>query len=1050
MGRGGCEGGSAVLCCGATGMATSGGGIGGLAGGPGVVQRAFQGYGRLCACRPWEVVSGTATLVICVLSMYQHPLLTTTVVDLDPFGEKGEFAGAGVLGMTVLRCASVLYCYRQVRQVGKMGSRYVPAIAAVFAVYCSVLLCSVLVHCLRVDLSDLRDALFVFAFLVDPGRAGVLAQYALAARSAPQVRSRIAAGMGLLGPTLTLDAAVEVLVIGVGTLSGVRKLELLCYFACVSVVIRFLVFLTLFPALLSLFLELSQCHECPTKEQLGNLRKLLSEANANPVVGRLKVIMALGLSLVHVRSRLMGGGKWSIGSALPVGVLMPNPATMEAADHQQLSRMLLRWVSGNAEQLVLGTLFVALVVKSLLGKESEDELHRALLEETSSSLKKEKEEEQEEGEGSVWVLRPCPSVPSVRRQELRVRKADSAPDMSLACFVSRNRSGTPKQQVQHRINDRTKTVSVGVEGGDGGLAPLFQLYTVQYSNWGLTDCPTLLFGNENRLDKSLVTTTSCCSSSSSSSSNNVGQEELKAATTTTRSAASIRPLKYLLQLLEGDDEGPAGLTDAEVLDLVSRGHVVPHQLESALGDFERAVRLRRRIYALKADGGRGKAFARALDMVPYTGYSYERVKDACCENVVGYVGLPVGLVGPLLVDGEPVYVPMATTEGCLVASTSRGAAVIRTAAALAAAAAATAGGGGSEEIAGPDGRAGVSTVVLGDGMTRGPVVRFPSALQAGECQHYLETEAGLHVMQQAFDATSNFAKLRKIQCRVSGRYLFLRFVATTGDAMGMNMVSKGCDKALGVLAAHYPLMEILSLSGNYCADKKSAAVNWVQGRGRSVVCEARIPGSVVAKVLKTDVDSLVELNVAKNLVGSAVAGSIGGFNAHAANIVAAIFIACGQDPAQVVASASCMTLMERYGDEGDLYVSVTMPSLELGTVGGGTVLPAQQACLSLLGVSGASATVPGANAQKLARIVGATVLAGELSLMGALAAGELVRSHLKHNSLIRQQQQQQQQQVRLTHTHLTVWDSRICCIILREQRGEEEEEEEVGKAREQL
>lgn len=119
-------------------------------------------------------------------------------------------------------------------------------------------------------------------------------------------------------------------------------------------------------------------------------------------------------------------------------------------------------------------------------------------------------------------------------------------------------------------------------------------------------------------------------------------------------------------------------------------------------------------------------------------------------------------------------------------------------------------------------------------------------------------------------------------------------MATTGDAMGMNMVSKGTETALNSLQQIFQDMEILSLSGNFCTDKKSASINWIEGRGKSVVAEAIVPSKTVKNVLKTTIPALVELNVAKNLVGSAIAGSIGGFNAHAANIVTAIFIATGQ------------------------------------------------------------------------------------------------------------------------------------------------------------
>ena len=215
--------------------------------------------------------------------------------------------------------------------------------------------------------------------------------------------------------------------------------------------------------------------------------------------------------------------------------------------------------------------------------------------------------------------------------------------------------------------------------------------------------------------------------------------------------------------------------------------------------------------------------------------------------------------------------------------------------------------------------------------------------------------------------------------------------------MGMNMISKGVEKALELSMAVFPDMRVVALSGNFCTDKKPAAINWIEGRGKSVVAEAVIPGSVVQKVLKTSVAALVELNTSKNLIGSAMAGSIGGFNAHAANIVTAVFLACGQDPAQNVESSNCITLMQSVNHGQDLYLSCTMPSIEVGTVGGGTNLPAQKACLTMLNVQGPHPDHPGANAQRLARIVCATVMAGELSLCAALAAGHLVKSHMAHN-----------------------------------------------------
>lgn len=133
---------------------------------------------------------------------------------------------------------------------------------------------------------------------------------------------------------------------------------------------------------------------------------------------------------------------------------------------------------------------------------------------------------------------------------------------------------------------------------------------------------------------------------------------------------------------------------------------------------------------------------------------------------------------------------------------------------------------------------------------------------------------------------------------------------------------------MSILSEKFPKLQIVSISGNYCTDKKPAAINWIEGRGKSVSAEAMIPSAIVQSVLKTSVEAIVDLNISKNLVGSAMAGSIGGFNAHAANILTAIYLATGQDPAQNVESSNCITLMESMTDGKDLYISVTMPCIE--------------------------------------------------------------------------------------------------------------------------
>nr|CAA48611.1 hydroxymethylglutaryl-CoA reductase (NADPH) [Raphanus sativus] len=424
------------------------------------------------------------------------------------------------------------------------------------------------------------------------------------------------------------------------------------------------------------------------------------------------------------------------------------------------------------------------------------------------------------------------------------------------------------------------------------------------------------------------------------------------------------PSQIVAAKLPNPEQPPLPKEDEEIVKSVLDGVVPSYSLESRLGDCKRAASIRRE--ALQRLTGR------SIEGLPLDGFDYDSILGQCCEMPVGYIQIPVGIAGPLLLDGYEYSVPMATTEGCLVASTNRGCKAMY--------------------VSG-----GATSTVLKDGMTRAPVVRFASARRASELKFFLESPENFETLAVVFNRSSRFARLQSVMCTLAGKNAYVRFSCSTGDAMGMNMVSKGVQNVLEFLTEDFPDMDVIGISGNFCSDKKPAAVNWIEGRGKSVVCEAVIRGETVNKVLKTSVASLVELNMLKNLTGSAIAGSLGGFNRHASNIVSAVFLATGQDPAQNVESSQCITMMEAINDGKDIHISVTMPSIEVGTVGGGTQLASQSACLNLLGVKGASKESPGMNSRRLATIVAGAVLAGELSLMSAIAAGQLVRSHMKYN-----------------------------------------------------
>ncbi|GLV35860.1 HMG Coenzyme A reductase [Carabus blaptoides fortunei] len=804
----------------------------------------FYTYGKICALYPWEVIFTTVTMTTCLLTIDRQqseadlPLQQHSKL---PKPHEAEYNAASIIIMTIIRCIAILYSYYQLRNLRKLNSKYILIISGLFTVFSSFIFTTTLINFLQMEVTELKDALFFFLLLIDLSKTSLLAQFALSSSNQQDIKNNIAKGMSILGPTITLDMVVETLLLSVGTLSGVKRLEMLSYFACMSVIVNYIVFMTFYPACLYLILDLSRFGEKGGSLFSGIVRE---DHKVNPVVQRVKIIMSFGLMLVHFHSRWISADK--INEDISATFSAEHNNTNVGTDVSSINEYFLKWLTLSVDHIVILILVLALTVKFIF---FEDTPEIADMHEPQS----------------------CSALLASRRESLLT-------------------------------DTRSKEVQT--------------------------------FTNELELLKRQLET----------------------------ARAPARDYDECVTIYKADNSAK-NLTDEEVMLLVSKKCIAAHQLEKIMDDPLRGVKIRRQITEkLSID----------LQTLPVEDFNYGQVMGTCCENVIGYVPMPLGVVGPLLLDGKKVHVPMATTEGCLVASTNRG----------------------CRALLGN----GVTSRIVADGMTRGPVVRFPSLTTASEAVAWLEDADNFILLKQKFDSTSNFARLQRIQAKIAGRYLFIRFVAKTGDAMGMNMLSKGTEKSLQFIQTLFPEMEILSLSGNFCADKKPAAVNWIEGRGKSVVCEAIIPAAIVQTVLKTTAHALVDVNISKNLIGSAIAGSIGGFNAHAANIVTAIFIATGQDPAQNIGSSNCITLMEPYGESGaDLYISCTMPSLEVGTVGGGTILPAQSCCLDMLGVKGSNVETPGENASQLARIVCGTVLAGELSLMSALAAGHLVKSHLALN-----------------------------------------------------
>ena len=329
--------------------------------------------------------------------------------------------------------------------------------------------------------------------------------------------------------------------------------------------------------------------------------------------------------------------------------------------------------------------------------------------------------------------------------------------------------------------------------------------------------------------------------------------------------------------------------------------------------------------------------------------------------------VPMKSVGPVRVSGPgveaEVRVPLATYETPLWPSVARGAKV-------------TAAAGG------------IRAVVLDERMARSILLEAPDAAGAAAAAARLADRGG--DIAAAAQRGSRFAKFLGLHTQVCGPLLFVRVEISTGDAAGHNMATRAAQQVLDWMTAEFPALRPVSVSGNYCTDKKVSAVNGILGRGRSVVADVTIPGDLCRTSLRASPQAIADLNVKKNLVGSILAGGVRSANAHYANMLLAFYLATGQDAANIVEGSQGVTLAEARGDA--LYFSVSLPSLVVGTVGAGKDLPFVQDNLRALGCL--EPREPGANARRLAVLAAATVLCGELSLMAALATpGELVRVH---------------------------------------------------------
>ena len=334
------------------------------------------------------------------------------------------------------------------------------------------------------------------------------------------------------------------------------------------------------------------------------------------------------------------------------------------------------------------------------------------------------------------------------------------------------------------------------------------------------------------------------------------------------------------------------------------------------------------------------------------------------ENYFGVAQVPMGLAGPLKINGEHAqgefYIPMATTEGTLVASYNRGMRLLNEA-------------------------GGVKTTVVERYMQRAPVFHFADARGARDFAAWLEDN--MEGVRAAAEETTSVGKLSHLQKFQASKMCYLRFNYTTGDAAGQNLSGKATLSACNWIRANAPGNPEFTLSGAIDTDKKHSHMNMMHSRGARVTAEAVIPGALMQEIMGPSVEVLFRTRLVNN-VGGMLAGTVNN-GMHSANGLTALFIATGQDVANIAESHAAITFVELL-DNGDYYWSITIPSLIVATYGGGTGLATQRECLEILDCYGSG------KVEKFIEICAATVLAGECSLAAAVVHGDWVESHDKY------------------------------------------------------
>ncbi len=405
---------------------------------------------------------------------------------------------------------------------------------------------------------------------------------------------------------------------------------------------------------------------------------------------------------------------------------------------------------------------------------------------------------------------------------------------------------------------------------------------------------------------------------------------------------------------------------AELVEKLESGAVKLHEVENFTANDSNAATVVRRTYLEKRLGLSLKNIGSSI-------IDFNDSMSRNIENPIGATQIPLGYAGDLKINGSCAQgafpIIMATTEGRLVAGISRGITVANRS-------------------------GGVNVSVLKDGMTRDVLVRTQGAKASAALAKWVCAEEGFNLLKDGFSKATKHGKLKEVRPYVIGRDIHLRFKAETGAAMGMNMLTiaakAAVDSVLQKVKEQGIEAFVVSESGNLCSDKKPAFINVIEGRGVTLTADIVVGPELLKERFRVSAAAIADLCKSKNLIGSALAGSHG-FNAHFANILASMYMALGQDVAQIVEGSQGITDAAVLED-GSLYFSCYLPAIEVGTYGGGTKRETQKEALKIMGLYGENDS-EGLTRLKLAEIVAAACLVGDLNLLAIQSAGELSKTH---------------------------------------------------------